>query len=111
MDRTARQVVLATVAVLAIAVAAATLPNPVTDGGTSGSGVDTQPASGPFIPDLGQDQRAGLGGSGSFSLSGLCFPVLLSPAFVIGAILTLIVFGLVVYRRRDVFSVVAAYGL
>ncbi|MFB6153160.1 MAG: DUF4129 domain-containing protein [Halodesulfurarchaeum sp.] len=111
MDGTARQVALATLAVLAIAVAAATLPNPVTNGAGPGSATDEQSADGPIFPDLGGGDRPGLGGGGTFSISGLCVPFLLSPAFIVGSLVALIAIGYIVYRRRDAFSVVGAYGL
>lgn len=114
MDRTARQVVLATVAVLVIAVAAATLPNPVMDGGTGGPTGGTDGAGGDDGDSTGapEDSEFGLPlGGERFTLRGLCFPVLLSPSFVAGALLVLAVAGFIIYRRTDIYALVGISGL
>lgn len=110
MDRTARQVVLATVAVLVIAVAAATLPNPVSEGGVSPTPVEESPDSGGDGIEFGGDGVSfGLGG-GSFGFRALCFPFLLSPWFVLGAILAILAIGYVIYRRTDIIATIGVMG-
>lgn len=114
MDRTARQVVLAAVAILLVAVAAATLPNPVMDGGTGGATGGDRSAGEGEDESVGsaEDSEFGLPlGGERFTLRGLCFPFLLSPLFVAGALLVLSVVGYIIYRRRDIYAVVGAYGL
>ena len=110
MDLTARQAILATVAVLAIAVAAATLPNPVSDGGAG--------------PDTGSDD-AGAGDGGLFGPNGegisldlgdslgsrsVCIPFLLSPGFLIGAILVLALLAALVTHRVNPFATIGFLG-
>lgn len=111
MDRTLRQVVLATVAVLVIAVAAATLPNPVATGPGGPTPVDEDPGGGDV--DLGfggEGVSFGLGG-GNVGFRALCVPFLLSPYFIWGAILALLGAGYLIYRRTDIVAVIGAYGL
>ena len=114
MDRTVRQVVLATVAVLVIAVAAATLPNPVMDGGSGGiSGGPSDGGEGEDDSvDIGEDSEFGLPlGGERFQIRGICIPFLLSPYFVVGALLVLMLGGLILYRRADIFAVIGVFGI
>ena len=114
VDRTARQVVLAAVAILVVAVAAATLPNPVMDGGSGGATGGETSGGGGEDDSVGsaEDSEFGLPlGGERFTLRGLCFPFLLSPLFVAGALLVLSVVGYIIYRKRDIYALVGAYGL
>lgn len=110
MERTTRQVVLATVAVLVIAVAAATLPNPVAEGGGGAT-----PGSDSTSSDSGIIGSSGGGfnfefGSEDLGFKALCFPFLLSPWFIWGMLISLLGFTILLYRRTDLFATVGALG-
>lgn len=111
MDLTARQAILATVAVLAIAVAAATLPDPVTDGGGAPTPVTEDGAAGDggFFGTDGEGISLGFGGNMEFR--AICIPFLLSPWFLVGAVLALVLLAYLINRRTDPIATIGFFGL
>lgn len=111
MDLTARQAVLATVAVLAVAVAAATLPNPVADGTVGPSPVPDFGIGGSGGSSGGEDGGFSFGLGGDVAFRGICLPFLLSRWFLTGAVLALLLGAYILYRRTDIIATIGFYGL
>ncbi|GGL63525.1 DUF4129 domain-containing protein [Halocalculus aciditolerans] len=105
MKPNARAVAVAVVCVVAIGLAAATLPNPDTlagsgagVGGGSGGGIGNGSATG--AGDAGGPPVVG-SFSGSMQSLAVCYPVLTTPGFLLGALAVVALVLFVVARRTD----------
>lgn len=108
MDRTLRQVVLALVAVLVVAVAAATLPNPVTSGvgGSPTDGWGNDPGESDGIIGNGGDGVIPIFEGGDLAFQGWCIPELRAPWVKYGIVLVFLAVGALVYRRLGLLAAV-----